>query len=380
MLPFQLIARACTVATLLVAQTLCAQSFPSKPIRLIMPFAPGGSADNLGRIMQGPLGEILGQPIIIDNRPGASGVIGTDLAAKSLPDGYTIIMITTTQSVAPSLLSKLPFDMLQDFAGISLIASQPNILAVHPSVPARSVKELVSLAKAKPNTLTFASGGNGSSPHLSGELLKLVAGIQITHVPYKGSGPGVTDLLGGHVQMMFAGPLAFEQFIKADRLRALAVADKRRTPLLPDVPTMTEAGFPGVETGTWYALLAPAKTPRSIVDTLYTAVARTMRQPEMKARMSTQGVDIIASNPREMDRFLREEVSKWAKLVKAANIKAGMTTPHGPSGTALPACHAGARYGVAMFCTLESARSLPGRQVRLPRCQSPKPVLVARPS
>ena len=310
-------------AAALTPAIVCAQpAFPTKPIRLIMPFAPGGSADNLGRIIQPALGEALGQQLVIDNRPGASSIIGTDLTAKALPDGYTVLMVTTTHTVTPSLVPKLPFDPIKDFAGVSVVVTQPNILAVHPSVPVKSVKELIALAKAKPNTLNFASGGNGSSPHLSGELLKMVAGIQITHVPYKGSGPGVTDLLGGHVQMMFAGPLAFEQYIKADRLRALAVADKRRSSLLPDVPTMTEAGFPGVETGTWYALLVPAKTPRPVVDQLYGAVAKIMQQPDMKKRMAGQGVDIVASTPQQTDKMLVEETTKWAKLVKAANIKA----------------------------------------------------------
>lgn len=313
-LPFALIAT-------LAAATVSAQTFPTKPIRMIMPFAPGGSADNLGRIIQPALGEALGQQLVIDNRPGASSIIGTDLTAKALPDGYTVLMVTTTHTVTPSLIAKLPFDPIKDFAGVSVVVTQPNILAVHPSVPAKSVKELIALARAKPNTLNFASGGNGSSPHLSGELLKFVTGVQITHVPYKGSGPGVTDLLGGHVQMMFAGPLAFEQYIKADRLRALAVADKRRSSLLPDVPTMTEAGFPGVETGTWYALLVPARTPRPIVDQIYGAVAKIMQQPDMKKRMAGQGVDIVASTPQQTDKMLVEETAKWAKLVKAANIK-----------------------------------------------------------
>ncbi|MGH8620246.1 MAG: tripartite tricarboxylate transporter substrate binding protein [Burkholderiales bacterium] len=309
------------IATLTSA-TVCAQAYPTKPIRMIMPFAPGGSADNLGRIIQPALGEALGQQIVIDNRAGASSIIGTDMTAKALPDGYTVLMVTTTHTVTPSLIPKLPFDPIKDFAGVSVVVTQPNILAVHPSVPVKSVKELIALAKAKPNTLNFASGGNGSSPHLSGELLKYVTGVQIQHVPYKGSGPGVTDLLGGHVQLMFAGPLAFEQYIKADRLRALAVADKRRSGLLPDVPTMTEAGFPGVETGTWYALLVPAQTPRPIVDRIYGAVAKIMQQPEMKSRMAGQGVDIVASTPQQTDRMLVEETAKWAKLVKAANIKA----------------------------------------------------------
>lgn len=296
--------------------------YPSKPIRLIVPFAPAGSADALARTIQPALSEALGQTLVIDNRPGASSTIGTDLTAKAVPDGYTLLLITTTHTVNPGLMTKLPFDTVKDFAAVSLIVSQPNILAVHPSVPARSVKELVALARSKPNTLNFASGGNGSSPHLSGELLKLIAGIQITHIPYKGSGPGVTDLLGGHVQMMFAGPLAIEQHIKNGRLRALAIADKRRSSVLPDVPTMSEAGFAGVETGTWYGLLAPALTPRAIVTQIHGAIVRALQTPDTKSRLVSQGVDIVGSSPDEFEGFIIAEVAKWSKVVQQAGMRA----------------------------------------------------------
>jgi len=298
-----------------------AGAFPAKTIRMIMPFAPGGSADNLGRTIQTPMGEVLGQQVIIDNRPGASSVIGADMVAKAPPDGYTILLVTTTFTVTPSLMKKLPYDPVKDFAGLSLVVSQPNILAVHPSVPVKSVKELVALAKARPGVLNFASGGNGSSPHLSGELLNLVAGVKLVHIPYKGSGPGVTDLLGGHVHMMFAGPLAFEAYVKTGRLRALAIADKNRSALLPDLPTMTEAGFAGVETGTWFALLAPAKTPRPIVNQFHDAVVKILQQPDMKKRLAAQGVEIVGSKPEELDRFVQEEIVKWTKIAKAANLR-----------------------------------------------------------
>ncbi len=317
------------VIALLAALTAAADAgsaasvdYPTRPIRLIVPFAPGGSADNLARTLQPALSDALGQSLVIDNRPGASSIIGTELTAKAAPDGYTLLLITTTHAVNPALLPKLPFDALKDFAPVSLVVSQPNILVVHPSVPAKSVKELIALAKARPNTLAFASGGNGSSPHLSGELLKLVAGIQITHVPYKGSGPGITDLLGGHVQLMFAGPLGVEQHIKSGRLRALAVADARRSAVLPDVPTMAEAGAPGVETGTWYGILAPARTPPPVRDRVYAAIVRVLHLPELKTRMLAQGVDIVASSPQEFAVFLRHEVVKWARLVKDANVQA----------------------------------------------------------
>ena len=296
--------------------------YPTKPIRLIVPFAPAGSADALARTIQPALSEALGQTLVIDNRPGASSTIGTDMAAKAAPDGYTLVLVTTTHTVNPSLIAKLPFDTFKDFAPVSLVVSQPNILVVHPSVAAKSVKELVAMAKAKPGGMNFASGGNGSSPHLSGELFNIVAGTRITHIPYKGSGPGVTDLLGGHVQMMFAGPLALEQHIKSGRLRPLALADKRRSTILPDVPTMAEAGFPGVETGTWYGILAPARTPPAVVAHVQREIVRILQAPDLKTRILNQGVDIVASSPAEFEKFIIAEVAKWSRVVKAAGVRA----------------------------------------------------------
>jgi tripartite-type tricarboxylate transporter receptor subunit TctC len=296
--------------------------YPAKPIRLIVPFAPAGSADALARTIQPALSEALGQTLVIDNRPGASSTIGTDMTAKAAPDGYTLVLITTTHTVNPSLIARLPYDTVKDFSAVSLVASQPNILVVHPSVAVKSVKELVAMAKAKPGGMNFASGGNGSSPHLSGELFNIVAGTQITHIPYKGSGPGVTDLLGGHVQMMFAGPLALEQHIKSGRLRPLALADKRRSTILPDVPTMTEAGFPGVETGTWYGILAPARTPPTIVAHVQRVIVRILQSPDLKSRILNQGVDIVASSPDEFEKFIIAEVAKWSRVVKAAGVRA----------------------------------------------------------
>ena len=311
-----------SVALPALAATPDATLYPVKPIRLVVPFAPAGSADALARTIQPALSEALGQTLVIDNRPGASSTIGTDMAAKAAPDGYTLVLITTTHTVNPSLYAKLPYDAVRDFAAISLVVSQPNILVVHPAMAAKSVRELVALAKAKPNTLNFASGGNGSSPHLSGELFKIVAGIQVAHIPYKGSGPGVTDLLGGHVQIMFAGPLALEQHIKSGRLRALAVADRRRSAVLPEVPTMTEAGFPGVETGTWYGMLAPARTPPAAVTFIQRAIVHILKAPDMKSRMLNQGVDIVASSPAEFEKFIITEVAKWSRVVQAAGVHA----------------------------------------------------------
>lgn len=297
-------------------------AYPSKPIRIIIPFSPGGGADNFARTLQPALTNALGQTLVLDNRPGASSIIGTELAARAAPDGYTMVLITTTYTVTPSLVKKLPYDPLNDLAGASLAVTQPNILVVHPSVAARSVKEFVALAKAKPGALTFASGGSGSAPHLGGELLQMVGGIKLTHVPYKGSGPGVIAVLGNQVTMMFVGPLAIEQHVAAGKLRALATADSKRSAVLPDVPTVAESGFPGVESGTWYGFAAPAGTPRPVLDAFHTAVLKAMAVPEMKGRLLAQGVEIVGSGPREFDRTIREEIAKWTKLVKAAGITA----------------------------------------------------------
>jgi tripartite-type tricarboxylate transporter receptor subunit TctC len=296
-------------------------AYPVKPVRIIVPFSPGGGADQLARTIQPALSGALGQTLVLDNRGGASGMIGAELASRAAPDGYTMLLITTTHSVNPALRRKLPYDLLKDLTAVSLVATQPNILVVHPSVPAKSMKELVALAKSgKP--LTYASGGSGSAPHLSGELLQMVAGISLTHVPFKGSGPGVTALLGAQVTMMFVGPLAIEAHVKAGKLRALAVADKKRSAVLPDVPTVAEAGYPGTEAGTWYGFLAPAGTPRAVIDAFHGAVVKALATPETKARLVVQGAEIVGAGPREFDRLIRDEVAKWKKLVQRAGIKA----------------------------------------------------------
>jgi tripartite-type tricarboxylate transporter receptor subunit TctC len=299
-----------------------ASSYPSRPVRIIIPFSPGGGADNLARTLQPGLSSALGQPLVLDNRPGASSIIGTELAAHSAPDGYTMVLITTTYTVTPALVKKLPYDPVSDLAGASLAVTQPNVLVVHPSVPAKSVKDLVALAKAKPAALTYASGGSGSAPHLGGELLQMVAGIKLTHVPYKGSGPGVIAVLGNQVTMMFVGPLAIETHVASGKLRALATADRKRSAVLPEVPTVAEAGYAGVESGTWYGFAAPARTPQPVLAAFHAAVLKAMAVPEMKSRLLAQGVEIVGNGPREFDRTIREEIAKWDKVVKAAGISA----------------------------------------------------------
>lgn len=317
---------ACTMAgAMACASSRAAEpvtAYPSKPVRIIIPFSTGGGADTFARTVQQVLGAALGQPLVLDNRPGASSIIGTELAARAAPDGYTLALITTTFTVTPALVKKLPYDPIKDLSGVSLPVTQPNVLVVHPSVPAKSVKDLVALARAKPAALTYASGGGGSSPHLGAELLQMVAGVKLTHVPYKGAGPGVIALLGNQVTLMLVGPLSVEQHISSGRLRALATADKKRSAILPDVPTMAEAGFTGAESGTWYGFITPAKTPRPIIDAFHGAVLKAMAAPETKSRLHAQGVEIVGGGPRELDQTIRDEIGKWKKLVTAAGITA----------------------------------------------------------
>jgi tripartite-type tricarboxylate transporter receptor subunit TctC len=308
----------CATLTWTHAPALESGAYPSRPVRLIVPFSPGGGADQLARILQPALGAALGQTLVIDNRGGASGIIGAELAARSAPDGHTIVMITTTHAVNPALHRNLPYDLLKDFAAVTLAVTQPNVLVAHPAVAAKTLKELIALART--SKLTYASGGSGSQPHLGGELLQIVAGIELTHVPYKGSGPGVAAVVGGQVTMMFVGPLAIEGHVRSGRLRALAVADRKRSATLPDVPTAAEAGAAGIESGTWYGFLAPARTPQAVVAALHADVTGALAVPEVRSRLLAQGAEIVGSGPREFDRRLREEVAKWAATLERAGI------------------------------------------------------------
>ena len=296
-------------------------AYPERPIRWVVAAAAAGSADAMARTISPYLTEILGQSFVIDNRAGASGIIGIELVAKAAPDGYTLLVNTSTHTTLPALTKSLPFNITADFSPVSLIVHQANFLVVHPSVPAQSVKELMAIARGKAGSINFASGGTGTSPHLAGELLNLAAGVKMTHVPYKGTGPALTDLLGGHVQIMFVGPLSIAQHIKTGRLRVLAVSDRKRSASFADVPTMAEAGFSGVESGTWYGMAAPARTPRPIVDRLYAAVRQAVRSPELKARFDVQGVEIVASSPEQFTPFIGEEITKLTKVVRAAGLK-----------------------------------------------------------
>ncbi len=299
-----------------------APTYPTKPIRLVVPFPPGGATDILARAVGQRLTEVWGQSVVIDNRPGAGGNIGTELVAKSAPDGYTLEMGTVgTHAINASLYSKLPYDHVKDFVPVILVAGVPNVLVVNPSLPVSSVAELIAYAKANPGKLNFASSGNGTSIHLSGELFKTMAGVQITHVPYKGSAPALQDLLGGQVQLMFDNLPPSLPNIKAGKLKALAVTSATRAPALPDVPTMAEAGLPGFEASSWFGILAPAGTPPAIVAKLNAEIAKWLASPEAQEKLLALGANPAGGTPEDYAKHIAAETSKWAKVVKESGAK-----------------------------------------------------------
>jgi tripartite-type tricarboxylate transporter receptor subunit TctC len=320
----------CLTAALLIAATGLVQSapasaappeYPTRSIRLIVPFAPGGSNDIMARLIGQHFSESMGQPVIVDNRPGAGGIIGTDAAAKSPPDGYTLLMMSVTLAVNPSLRLNLPYDTHRDLLPITLVASAPLMLVVHPSMPAKSVKELIAYAKANPGKLNFASGGPGTTPHLAGEMLKAMAGIEMTHVPYKGGGPALTDLVAGQIQLMLENIPSTLPHVKADRLRALAVTGLKRSALVPHLPTLDEAGLKGYEIVGWNGLFAPAGTPQNVVARIHADTVKGLAKPEVKERLATLGAEGVGSSPAEFAKFFAAEISKWAAAVKQAGLK-----------------------------------------------------------
>jgi tripartite-type tricarboxylate transporter receptor subunit TctC len=300
-----------------------AQVYPTKAVRVIVPYPAGGYYDLLARVIGAKLSENWSQPFVVENRVGANGMIGTDFVAKSAPDGYTIMMGGIGPlGINPNIYAKLPYNPVRDFAAIIHVASAPNVLVVHPSVEARSVRELILLARSKPGELTFSSAGGGSSQHLSGEMLKTTEGINITHVPYKGSAPGVTAVLGGEVTMMFATMADVVEHVRGGKLRALAVTSARRIPALPDVPTMVEAGVPGYEATAWFGMVGPAGMPREIVVRLNQEIGRILRVPDVLGRISQQGsAEIVGGPPEQFGEFIRAEVAKWGDVVKNAGVK-----------------------------------------------------------
>jgi tripartite-type tricarboxylate transporter receptor subunit TctC len=304
------------LACMLASPASVAQSYPSKPIRMIVPYSAGGTADLLGRGIAQLMSEALGQQVVIENRTGAGGGIGADLVAKSKPDGYTLLMGTiATHAINPNLYAKLPYDAVEDFAPVALVATLPNLLVVHPSVPAKTVKELVALAKARPGELAFASAGNGTTHHLCGELFSKLTGVQMVHVPYKGNAPAVSDLVGGQVQLMFDNiPISLQQ-VRAGKLRPLAVTGLKRSPALPEVPTLDEAALPGFAVTSWFALFAPAGTPASIVTILNRETIKALTDEKLHKRLADQGIEPGGGTPARLAELLRSELAMWKKIV-----------------------------------------------------------------
>jgi len=298
-----------------------AQSYPTRAIKLVVPSSPGGGTDIVARILGQKLSEQLGQQFVVENRAGAGTVIGNDAVAKSAPDGYTLLMGLSTLAINPSMYAKLPYDAMRDFAPISQSVSACNILVLHPSVPAKTVVELIALARAKPGSLTFGSAGMGTNPHLSGELFKSLARIDMVHVPFKGSGQSIISQLAGEIAANFPSVPTAMPYVKAGRLRGIGVTTLRRVEVLPDVPSIAEAGLPGYEATQWFGLLAPAGTPRPIIDRLYQESSRALRSADMKERMTAEGLEVVGSTPEEFASYIRSETEKWTQVIKAAGIK-----------------------------------------------------------
>ena len=307
---------------LFAAAGALAQSYPTKPIRMLIGFPPGGGTDIIGRLVAQKLGEALGQQIIVDNRSGASGQLAAELVSRAAPDGYTIMMAHITAiSILPSLVSKLPYNPQKDFAPVSLSAIGPNLLVVHPSVPAKTVKELVALAKSRPGQLQYASPGAGTVQHLAGELFKLQAKVDMLHVPYKGSGQSIVDLIAGHVHLDFDAVPPVINFVRQGKLRALAVTSAKRFSLLPDMPTIEESGVPGFDMSTWWGIVAPAAVSKDIISKLNSEMVRSIRQADAQDKISSVGADTVGNTPEEFAAFIRAETEKYARIVKAANIR-----------------------------------------------------------
>jgi tripartite-type tricarboxylate transporter receptor subunit TctC len=299
-----------------------AQEYPARPVRMIVPVSPGATTDTLARAVAAKLAESLGQQVVVDNRAGASGIIGTELAAKAAPDGYTLLVITSTHTINPSLHKSLPYDPIRDFSPVTLMASSPTVLVVHPSVPARSVKELIALAKAKPGQLNYGSGGTGSSTHLVAELFKSTAGIDINHVPYKGAGPALIDVLSGQLHFMFSGIVPALPHVKAGKIRALGVTSVARSSAAPEIPTLAESALPGFSFGLWYAVLGPAGLPERIVGRLREEIRKALALPDVRARLAAEGAEVVASSPQELLAHMQKEIATYRRLVQAAGIKA----------------------------------------------------------
>ena len=310
------------VAAAIAVPVFAQQAYPTKPIRLILPFPPGGSTDIVARLIGQKLTDSWGVAVLVDNRPGAGGNIAAEVAAKSPPDGHTLFQVNVANAIGATLYPKLNYDLVSSFAPVTQLATTPYVLLAHPSVPARNTRELVALAKTRPGVLNYASAGAGSATHLSGELLKTLSGTNIVHVPYKGTGPAVTALLSGEVDLYFTTVPAAVPLVKGGRIRALGVTGSKRTPLMPEVAPIADAGLKGYETGTWHGVLAPAATPREIVVKLNAEIVKVLGQADVKDKLLGQGLEPVGGTPEQFGAFIKSEITKWAKVVKASGAKA----------------------------------------------------------
>jgi tripartite-type tricarboxylate transporter receptor subunit TctC len=297
------------------------QGYPAKPVKLLVGFPPASAADVVARIVAPRLSEVLGQPVVAENRPGAGSSIAAEAAVRSAPDGYTLFLGSVANAINASLNKDLSFDFAKELAPVAGVAALPNLLVVHPSLPARSVRELIAAAKARPDSILYGSSGNGTSPHLSGELFNLAAGTKLVHIPYKGSPQAVTDLLAGRVQVMFSPVSTVLPQVKAGKLRALASTGLQRTPAAPDLPTVSESGLPGFETSIWFGLFAPWATPRDIVERLARETTRVLAAPELRSQLAAQGIDVLQKTPEQLAEYVREETEKWAQVVRTAGVR-----------------------------------------------------------
>ena len=315
-----LLSRVCVCAVLLVAGAASAQSYPAKPVRMIVPFVPGGNTDIIARVFAPRMGELLGQQIVVENRGGAGGVIGTEAVARAAPDGYVILMVSAGHTINPAMVKKLPYDSIRDFTPISIIADVPTAFVVHPSLPAKSVKEFIAIARARAGEINYSSAGVGTVGHLSAELLSSMAKIRLVHVPYKGTGQAMVDLVAGQVQMQFPSMPAALQHVHTGRLRMIAQTGKQRSAAAPAIATMEEAGLPGFVVSSGFGLMAPAGTQRPVIDTLHAALVKALNDPKVKDNLAKQGAEVVGSTPEEYDQFNRAEIAKWIQVAAAAGI------------------------------------------------------------
>jgi len=318
----RIIAASFVAATLLLsAAGVHAQAYPARPVRMIVPFPPGGNTDIIARIVAPRMSESLGQQLIIDNRGGAGSTIGTELAARAPADGYTILMVSAAHTINPAMVKKLPYDSVKDFTPVSVVADVPTVFVCHPSLPVKTVAEFLALARKRPGEITYSTAGRGTVGHLAAELLSSMAKINIVHVPYKGTGPAVVDLMAGHVQLQFASMPAVIQFVRAGKLRMIAQAGEKRSPAAPSVPTMVESGLPGYIISSGFSVFGPAGLPRPIVDRVHGSVKAALSDPEVRKKLSDQGADPVGSTPEQHDKFNRAEIEKWIKVARGAKIE-----------------------------------------------------------